>query len=623
MLIMKKIFSIFILLGFIILNACDPVEDIYNEIDAEEIPAVADVEYTLTSDDYATILDAIIATNPSDSINGQFIAANEFFTDEISIQDYIPYFLNEEYPWLGPGSTAKITYNYNGDMPENLASYVEMDTYELETADYDGVDSLVKITQYFYPDFNPDLYLPGVLANAMPGAAEGDQYLVSYNYSDVSPVINIVNNTKVFEEDFETAVDDEVIAIDNWSQFTEAGTEQWEGREFGGNLYAQFSAYSSGEASNIGWLITSAIDLSEYSEVILNFKSKDGYNNGDPVKVYISDDYSGTGDPTTATWVDLAATFSTGNASGYASSWTESGDISLDSYTGGTVYIAFKYDGGDGDITTTIQIDDFAVTALTAGYEVIGPNDYTVKEYYEYDGSVWEKMSNIYYLTSKNYDAMGDPGWDNEFSDSDLPQNYLPKYLDNLYPTAGDGVSIIVIYKYNTGENTVTLADEYTLTAGEWISSYSYVQEMMGQFAVSAISELWVFDPTETYTMVSDDYQTIVDYVKAEYGDSYLDSYGTQEFYYGAGSYYSNFDIRGGKWNSDEFDDWEEAVSEAIGTVLLPTLYPNATVQVNGVQMYYKVVFDTYSGASGTYSMKFKVEEGPTFTYVEESTTLL
>ena len=143
---MKKILSIFILLGFVILNACDPVEDIYNEIDDAEIPAVADVEYTLTSDDYATIAEKIIDAHPADSLSAQFIEANEFFNDYITVQEYVPYFLNEAYPWLGPGSTAKITYNYNGDMPEDLMTYVEIDEYSLSSADYESIDSLVKIT---------------------------------------------------------------------------------------------------------------------------------------------------------------------------------------------------------------------------------------------------------------------------------------------------------------------------------------------------------------------------------------------------------------------------------------------------------------------------------------------
>ena len=617
---MKKILSIFILLGFIIFNSCDPMGDIYDELDAQDDPIVSAIEYMLTSSDYSTIADLAIAADAGDTINADFLSTYGYFTNDISFQDYVALFLNDRYKVQGAGSTAKITYNYNDSMPDDLSEYTEIEEYSLTTLDYEGVDSLVNITGYLFPNFNPDLYLPGVLANAFPSAEEDDQYLVSYNYSDVNPLINIVNNTKIFEEDFETATAYETIDINGWTQYQEAGTETWEGRSYGG-LYAQFSAYGTGEASNIGWLISPAIDLSEYSEVILNFDSKDGYSNGDPLTVLISTNYTGTGDPNSSTWVDLDPILSTGNTSGYASSWVESGDVSLNTYTGGTVYIAFKYEGGDPSLTTTMQINDVIVAALTAGFEVIGPDDYTVNEYYEFDGSEWAKMSDLYYLNDMDYDAMG-LGY-GSFSASDDPANYLPKFLDVKYPTAGDGLSAIVIYKYYTGTSagTVTLADEYTYTSGEWVSSYSFVEEMTAQWAVSATSNEWVFDPTETLTLTKSDYQVIVDYVKANYADLDASTYDDSEFYFGASSYYGNFDGRTGKWNAEVFDDWQEAAATGLAEVMLPYLVPNATVQVNGVQMYYRVVFNCYTGTTGTYVGKFQVTKAgpdPEFTLTEE-----
>jgi len=619
---MKKILSIFILLGIVIFSSCDPMEDIYDEIDAQGDPIVSAIEYLLTSDDYATIADLAVALDPGDTTNAYFLDDYDYFTSEISFQDYIAMFLNDRYPVQGPGSTAKITYNYNDSISEDLASYVDLDGYELVAANYDGVDSLVKIAQYLYPDFNPDLYLPGIISSSITGAEEGDMYLISYEYSDVNPAIDIVNNTKVFEEDFGAVTDDETIDIDGWSQYQEAGTAAWEGREYGGNLYGQFSAYSSGEASNIAWLITDAIDLTEYSEVILNLKSKDGYNNGDALTVLISEDYSGTGNPTAANWVALNPTLSTGNSGGFASDWVESGDISLNEYVGGEVYIAFKYVGGDGTITTTMQIDDVEVIALTAGFEVIGPDEYTAKDYYEYNGAEWEKMSNIHYLSSKDYDAMGDPGSHDNFSSSILAQDYLPKYLDNLYPTAGEGISVIVVYDYYTGINyeTVTIADEYTYTSGEWVSSYSYVQEMTAQWAVSSATNKWVFDPTETITLTNDEYKYIVDYVIDNFDAEFIGYDSRREYYYGVSEKYNNFDITSGKYNEDVFDSWEEATATALSDVLLPHLYPNATLQVNGVDMFYRIIFNTYSGSNALYVIKFQVTKAgpdPEFTLVE------
>lgn len=625
---MKKILSIFIFLGLIMLNACDPMEDIYEEIDAKEDYVTADVAFTLTADDYATASGYALkyAGSPTYVEYAEYIEEMEAFNMYFTAEEYVPFILAEKYDVLNKNSVANVTFNYIADLPEELSMYTNTEQFSFTSDQYADVDSLVNITGYLYPDFNPDLYIPGILANSISDPNDDDMLIVSYKYSDVNPIINIVDNTKVLEEDFETATAYETIDINDWSQFIEAGTETWEGRSYGGNTYAQFSAYNSDEASNIAWLITPVIDLSEYSEVLLNFKSKDGYNNGDPLEVYISTDYSGSGDPTSSDWVNLNPTLSTGNSGGYASSWVESGDINLDDYTGGTVYIAFKYTGGDGSVTTTMQIDDVTVTALTAGYEVIGENPYTKKDFYSYDdnNNSWKKVKDVYYLTSKDYDAMGSPGNYDNFSNDDDPRDYIPNLLESMYPTAGEGVSKIVVYKYYTGaEGTLTLADQYTYTNGEWQSLYNYIEAITQQFIHNGTK--WVFDPTETYTMKSSDYQIIVDYVKDNFGDDFIDSYGTQEFYYGAGAYYSNFDLRAGKWNSEEFDSWDEAVKEALEKVLLPAVYPNATLQVNGVDMYYRVVFDTYSGSAARYAMKFQVTKAgpdPEFTFSEGPTLL-
>jgi len=53
-------------------------------------------------------------------------------------------------------------------------------------------------------------------------------------------------------------------------------------------------------------------------------------------------------------------------------------------------------------------------------------------------------------------------------------------------------------------------------------------------------------------------------------------SYGTQEFYTGAGSYYSNYDLRTGKWDASVFTTWQDAVKYSIGNILLPIKYQSA-----------------------------------------------
>lgn len=166
-----------------------------------------------------------------------------------------------------------------------------------------------------------------------------------------------------FFEDFEGIANTgpgELIALAGWTnQNVSGGARRYEARDFGDNKYAQITAFNSEEATVEAWLVTPGVDLSSATAPALSFLTKDGYNNGEGLKVYVSTDFSG--DASTATWTELSATISTGNEDGYGDDFVASGTISLSAYSGQTVYIGFEYVGGDGGITTTYQIDDVNV----------------------------------------------------------------------------------------------------------------------------------------------------------------------------------------------------------------------------------------------------------------------
>lgn len=96
----------------------------------------------------------------------------------------------------------------------------------------------------------------------------------------------------------------------------------------------------------------------------LSFKTKDGHNKGNVLKVYYSKDYT----PTNAnpTLVDITHSFTisnAGTATGYAADFTESGDWTKPSTLTGKGFIIFEYHGGAGANlpTTTMQIDDITI----------------------------------------------------------------------------------------------------------------------------------------------------------------------------------------------------------------------------------------------------------------------
>lgn len=177
--------------------------------------------------------------------------------------------------------------------------------------------------------------------------------------------------TVLLNEDFEgtTTSNTLPLAIANWQNASEVGTQKYQSRLFSNNKYAQISAFSSNEAVVTSWLVTKSFDLNSTVNEVLTFDSKAGFNNGATLKVLISTDYIGTGNPWAAgvNWTDIttSAILSPGLATGYPTNFTASGNISLNSYAG-TAFIAFKYEGADAagtasDKTTTWQIDKIKV----------------------------------------------------------------------------------------------------------------------------------------------------------------------------------------------------------------------------------------------------------------------
>lgn len=112
-----------------------------------------------------------------------------------------------------------------------------------------------------------------------------------------------------------------------------------------------------------------------------------------------------------------------------------------------------------------------------------------------------------------------------------------------------------------------------------------------------------LFATGNEFTMSTSDYQIIVNYVKNNPQLAALDNskYEDSEYYFGASSYYSNFDVREGKINSS-FTSWQTAVQSAISLSLLPSKFPEA---VSGNDIKYSVTFKIYNGTTITNTFDF------------------
>ena len=171
---------------------------------------------------------------------------------------------------------------------------------------------------------------------------------------------NVGGSTIILDEDFENITSANDITNAGWTNVNvNGGSNLFSSRSYAGNRYVQISAYNSDESPLEAWLVTPEIDLEGTSNEELTFDTKTAFDNGSALSVYVSSDF--TGDVTTATWLRIDATLSEGPASGYSSTFTNSGSIDISCLSGG-VHIAFKYVGADGGVTTTFQIDNVRVT---------------------------------------------------------------------------------------------------------------------------------------------------------------------------------------------------------------------------------------------------------------------
>ncbi len=241
---------------------------------------------------------------------------------------------------------------------------------------------------------------------------------------------------------------------------------------------------------------------------------------------------------------------------------------------------------------------------------------------FEYKESEW-KMASAYILTAADYASMGKPGEHNNFSDSNLPDYYLPKFLNQKYAYPTSEQKFNLVYAFFSGRTKIRM-DTYIYQDGSWVKFL----EKSDQFVHDGNN--WVFDPTIKYKMQKEDYQVIVDKIAADPQlNVYMDAtYDNTEYYYGANSHYGNFDVRLTKrrendplnFLKDLSDDevvveLEGRLKEAINT-FLENKFPEAVPVLNGVDVYYEVEYTTYNYAHFYYSARFKCVSKGKFEYI-------
>ncbi len=151
--------------------------------------------------------------------------------------------------------------------------------------------------------------------------------------------------------------DDSDLLSGGWSVAQVTGSFTWEIGTLGSwpdRPYAVISNYDGTNHETESWLISPSMNFSSSSSATLSFDNACNYG-GDILKVLISTDYAGTGDPNAATWSELSATWSTGTFD-----FVNSGIIDLNSFLAANVHLAFKYTGSDAS-GRTWEIDNIII----------------------------------------------------------------------------------------------------------------------------------------------------------------------------------------------------------------------------------------------------------------------
>ena len=169
---------------------------------------------------------------------------------------------------------------------------------------------------------------------------------------------NILYNTTINEtfESYPTSTSGYLFP--NYVNDAFVGSRYWDVKTFSSNKYIQMTSFGSGQA-NKTYLDVPVQFTPGYK---FSFKTKDGYNNGNVLKIYYSTDYIPGMIVSDATLIDITSSFaiSTGTSTGYAANFTNSGNFVIPAALTGTGFLLFEY-SGTTSVTTTIQIDDVKV----------------------------------------------------------------------------------------------------------------------------------------------------------------------------------------------------------------------------------------------------------------------
>lgn len=596
---MKRIIYILAIVGTIFMG-CNPIEDIYNELDAIESPIVGSAEYTLTSDDY-------------DELDLGFGS----FSSEDDAKTMLPAFLSDLYPTWGAGSAVVVGYQLFIGNAEGVSDYSGADHYSLSESDYalSGSDVLG-----FYPDVDAEDFIPDILSANFLTPAEGQIELARYIEFTEVPDISITTNYTIEDNlDYGGAAGDLTTVTGEWtghsggSPFVGYATTSlsmagYPTSGIGGSLTidglgsedvnSAFPEISSGTVYASALVNLSAVSTGTYffhlrSEPF-TFSGRVGAKDDGAGKILFGIGASSSSLTYGTTPYDLNTTYlivasyniDTGVSNLYVLTTPEATEPATPEATNsggaGRVVssVAFRQSSSGG---ATGTMDGVRVATT---WDAIMVNDVAIavtgdriktEVFYTYEDGGWDVTEGVYFLQDSDFDSMGEgsgqPGAFNNFGSSTPAEDYLPTFLSITSPWAFglEEDEVIMVYDYFSSSSGAQIrGNRYTVIGGEWTPHTSVISTSL-QFGHDG--NTWVPDNTIRYTLTGADISLI--------SDHFIDIYPGPADNVG---FFGSFDRRSGSSNF-----WSDDMMLEAFNVLLDARDPSAAEEQKYILTY--VVF--------------------------------
>ena len=495
----------------------------YNELNFEgykdlAVPTdVKSINYTLKKTDYADLFklaankkvaEGTIATNEDGTLDSTMYdafyanASNNYFTDLVPAELYLPAFLADKWSTATDGSSAIITVNELAKVPELNQQIANAYDFTLSEYDYAMVwEEEEESYEFFCPSHPASKYINRILKDNFDDAEVGEVVMVNYEYAENDPVIK--------EDDGE----ENEKKYDAISSIFENGVGEY---EVCGTVVA---TYARGYLINdgTGYILyyagntegAKAGDVIAVSGTVTTYAGLPQFGNTSTMEVVSTGNTVTHPTPRTLNATDMDAMITAPKVEyvSYNGTLAISGNyynITIDGAETAIGSIQYPAEGLvdsalDGQqvtvtgyfigVSSSKYFNTMAtsVTATTATTATTAPRRAAAKTettsvfaLYQWDGTTW-KAIDADVIQPAEYKAMGMSG--NSISD---PATYIPMYLKNNYPYAVNKQETTLVY-YN--KNNQLVAESYIYNGSEWMNTY--LEE--GVYNFNLIDGQWVY----------------------------------------------------------------------------------------------------------------------------------